>query len=116
MKYCHGDSLEVICDEFDMDEWYIGMSNHLSADIFVILVSANYRIPLTKFFMKRVMVDTIYFLATNFKYAICLQTLKKSNEKNPELRNKDYETTLHACKDFYDLHQLYLAMLKELIY
>ena len=25
---------------------------------------------------------------------------RKEIEKNPELRNKDYETTLHACKRF----------------
>ena len=104
MKYCHGDSLEVICDEeFDMDEWYIGMSNHLSwADIFVILVSANYRIPLTKFFMKRELwwIPFIFLANKTLNMPFVYRHSRKEIEKNPELRNKDYETTLHACKRF----------------
>ena len=104
MKYCHGNSLEIICEEdFDMDQWYIGMSNHLSwADIFVILVSANYKIPLTKFFMKRELwwIPFIFLANKTLNMPFVYRHSKKEIAKNPELRNKDYETTLHACKRF----------------
>ena len=56
MLLMHGDNIELVGDEkdFKMDEWYMAMSNHQSwADIFVLLVSANYKIPLLKFFMKQ---------------------------------------------------------------
>jgi len=78
MKIMHKDSIKVFDDnEFDKNAWYMAVSNHQSwADIFILLVAAHKRIPLLKFFMK------------------------KELEKNPDLRFKDYENTLNACKRF----------------
>ena len=56
MLIMHGDNIKLIekNKEFARDEWYMAMSNHQSwADIFVLLVAANYKIPLLKFFMKK---------------------------------------------------------------
>ena len=56
MLLMHGDSIIIIeeHEELDQDDWYMAMSNHQSwADIFVLLVAANYKLPLLKFFMKK---------------------------------------------------------------
>ncbi len=55
MLLMHGNNISVINNQkFDKNEWYMAMSNHQSwADIFILLVAANYKLPLLKFFMKR---------------------------------------------------------------
>ena len=56
MLLMHGNTIELTGNEdgFDGSKWYMAMSNHQSwADIFVLLVTANYKIPLLKFFMKK---------------------------------------------------------------
>ena len=55
MLLMHGNTIQVINEQkFDSNTWYMAMSNHQSwADIFVLLVTANHRIPLLKFFMKK---------------------------------------------------------------
>ena len=55
MLLMHGNTIQVINEQkFDANTWYMAMSNHQSwADIFVLLVTANHRIPLLKFFMKK---------------------------------------------------------------
>ena len=55
MLLMHGNNISIINDEeFDKNDWYMAMSNHQSwADIFILLTSANYKLPLLKFFMKK---------------------------------------------------------------
>ena len=55
MILIHGNKIQIINNEtLSTKDWYLGISNHQSwADIFIILASANYKIPLIRFFMKK---------------------------------------------------------------
>ena len=105
MLLMHGDNIELVGDEkdFKMDEWYMAMSNHQSwADIFVLLVSANYKIPLLKFFMKKELwwIPFIFLANKTLNMPFVNRHSKEQIEKNPSLRTKDYENTIKSCKRF----------------
>ena len=104
MLLMHGNRIQIINEtEYDLDKWYMAMSNHQSwADIFVLLVTANYKIPLLKFFMKKELawIPFIFLANKTLNMPFVNRHSKKAIEKNPSLRFKDYENTLKSCKRF----------------
>ena len=104
IKIMHRDSMQVFDNnEFDKNAWYMAISNHQSwADIFILLVAAHKRIPLLKFFMKKELawIPFIFLANKTLNMPFVNRHSKKELEKNPNLRNKDYENTLKACKRF----------------
>ena len=104
MKIMHRDSMQVFDDnEFDKNQWYMAVSNHQSwADIFILLVAAHKRIPLLKFFMKKELawIPFVFLANKTLNMPFVNRHTKKQLEKNPNLRFKDYENTLLACKRF----------------
>ena len=105
MLTMHGDNIKLIekNKEFSLDEWYMAMSNHQSwADIFVLLVAANYKIPLLKFFMKKELwwIPFVFLANKTLNMPFVNRHSKAAIEKDPSLRTKDYENTLKSCKRF----------------
>ena len=105
MILMHGNNIELIGEEkdFKMDEWYMAMSNHQSwADIFILLTSANYKLPLLKFFMKKELwwIPFVFLANKTLNMPFVNRHTKKEIEQNPSLRNQDYENTLKSCKRF----------------
>ena len=104
MKIMHRDSMQVFDNnEFDKNQWYMAVSNHQSwADIFILLVAAHKRIPLLKFFMKKELawIPFVFLANKTLNMPFVNRHTKKQLEKNPNLRFKDYENTLLACKRF----------------
>ena len=105
MLLMHGNTIQLIGnhDNFDKTKWYMAMSNHQSwADIFVLLVSANHKIPLLKFFMKKELawIPFIFLANKTLNMPFVNRHSKKAIEKDPSLRTKDYENTLKSCKRF----------------
>ena len=101
----HGNNIELIGDdkEFKMDEWYMAMSNHQSwADIFVLLVSANYKIPLLKFFMKKELwwIPFVFLANKTLNMPFVNRHSKEEVKKDPSLRTRDYKNTIKSCKRF----------------
>ncbi|MDA9610958.1 acetyltransferase [Gammaproteobacteria bacterium] len=104
MKIMHRDAMQVLDNnEFDKNKWYMAVSNHQSwADIFILLVAAHKRIPLLKFFMKKELawIPFVFLANKTLNMPFVNRHSKKQLEKNPNLRFKDYENTLMACKRF----------------
>ena len=105
MLLMHGNNIRVINDNgaFERDEWYMAMSNHQSwADIFVLLVAANYKLPLLKFFMKRELwwIPFVFVANKTLNMPFVNRHSKEAIRKDPSLRTKDYENTIKACKRF----------------
>ena len=105
MLLMHGNNIRVINDNgaFERDEWYMAMSNHQSwADIFVLLVAANYKLPLLKFFMKRELwwIPFVFIANKTLNMPFVNRHSKEAIRKDPSLRTKDYENTVKACKRF----------------
>ena len=104
MKIMHRDSMQVFDNnEFDKNQWYMAVSNHQSwADIFILLVAAHKRIPLLKFFMKKELawIPFVFLANKTLNMPFVNRHSKKQLGKNPNLRFKDYENTLLACKRF----------------
>ena len=105
MLIMHGNNINVIDDndDYDRDKWYMAMSNHQSwADIFILLVVANYKIPLLKFFMKKELwwIPFIFLANKTLNMPFVNRHSKDAIEKDPSLRMKDYKNTLKSCKRF----------------
>ena len=104
MLLMHGNNISVINNqEFDKNEWYMAMSNHQSwADIFILLVAANYKLPLLKFFMKRELwwIPFVFLANKTLNMPFVNRHSRKEIEQNPSLRNQDYKNTLKSCKRF----------------
>ena len=105
MLLMHGNNINIIddYDQYDRDKWYMAMSNHQSwADIFVLLVVANYKIPLLKFFMKKELwwIPFIFLANKTLNMPFVNRHSKKAIENDPTLRTKDYKNTIKSCKRF----------------
>tara|TARA_B100000575_G_scaffold94095_1_gene75020 strand:- start:49 stop:945 length:897 start_codon:yes stop_codon:yes gene_type:complete len=108
MLIMHGNNIQVINnnnddDEYALDEWYMAMSNHQSwADIFILLASANYKIPLLKFFMKKELwwIPFIFLANKTLNMPFVNRHTRDEILKDPSLRLRDYENTLKSCKRF----------------
>lgn len=85
------------------DEWYLLAANHQSwLDIFVLQKVFNRRIPFLKFFLKQ---ELIWFPFLGIAWwALDFPFMKRYSrefqEKHPELRGKDLETTRKMCARF----------------
>ena len=105
MLMMHGNTIKVISNEdnFNLNEWYMAMSNHQSwADIFVLLVCANYKIPLLKFFMKKDLwwIPFVFLANKTLNMPFVNRHSKEELKNDPSLRTIDYENTLKSCKRF----------------
>tara|TARA_B100000767_G_C19743911_1_gene527550 strand:+ start:589 stop:1467 length:879 start_codon:yes stop_codon:yes gene_type:complete len=104
MLFMHGDKIKIIDNqEYDLSKWYMAMSNHQSwADIFILLVVANHKLPLLKFFMKKELawIPFVFLANKTLNMPFVNRHSKNELERNPSLRFKDYENTLKACKRF----------------
>ena len=106
MQFMYGKhSIQIISnDKLSTDDWYLAMSNHSSwADIFVILVATNYRIPLLKMFMKKELwwIPFVFLANKTLNMPFVHRHSRAEIEKNPNLRYKDYENTIKSCKRFH---------------
>lgn len=90
--------------DFNPKGWYMVVSNHQTwADILIISLALHRRVPTLKFFMKKELLWSLplaglacYVLGYPF-----LERHKRSDvRRNPELKNKDIETTKVACQKF----------------
>lgn len=85
------------------DSWYLVVSNHQSwADVMVLQKAFHQRIPFLKFFVKQELIWVpILGLAW---WALDMPFMKRYSKeflaRHPELRGKDLETTLEACRRF----------------
>ena len=104
MLLMHGNTIQVINEQkFDSNTWYMAMSNHQSwADICVLLVTANHRIPLLKFFMKKELwwIPFVFLANQTLNMPFVNRHSKEAIKKNPSLRHKDFKNTLKSCKRF----------------
>ena len=106
MQLMHGkNSIQVFDDNnLSKDEWYLAISNHSSwADIFIILTATNYKIPLLKIFMKNELwwIPFVFLANTTLNMPFVHRHSREALKKNPELRYKDYESTIKSCKRFH---------------
>ena len=106
MQLMHGkNSIQVFDDNnLSKDEWYLAISNHSSwADIFIILTATNYKIPLLKIFMKKELwwIPFVFLANTTLNMPFVHRHSREALKKNPELRYKDYESTIKSCKRFH---------------
>ena len=102
MIFIHGNKIQIINDEtLSTKDWYLGISNHQSwADIFIILASSNYKIPLIRFFMKKELkwVPFVYLANKCLNMPFVNRHSKEDIEKNPDLQFQDYKNTIAECK------------------
>lgn len=89
------------------DGWYMVVSNHQTwVDILLVSLALHQKTPLLKFFMKKELLWSLPI--AGFACAILgypfLERQKRSDiRKNPELKNKDVETTRKACEKFKEI-------------
>lgn len=84
--------------------WYLLICNHQSwMDILVLGIFFRHKVPILKFFMKKELLWTLplaglasYILG----YPFMARHSHEEIRKNPELKNKDIETTRMACQKF----------------
>lgn len=99
--------LDVSGDEgLKYKEWYLITSNHQSwADILIMQMVLNRRIPSLKFFIKQELIKVpllgLAWWALDFPFM--KRYSKEELAKHPELKGKDLETTRRACAKF--MHQ-----------
>ena len=106
LQLMHGKhSIQIISDQnLSVDNWYLAISNHSSwADIFVILVATNYRVPLLKIIMKKELwwIPFVFLANKALNMPFVHRHSRLEIEKNPSLRLKDYENTIQSCKRFH---------------
>ena len=90
-------------DNISTKNWYIGMSNHMSwADIFVLLFTSNYKIPLLKFFMKKELkwIPIIYLVHKTIDMPFLNRHKASEIRSNPSLKSLDFENARVAAKRF----------------
>ena len=90
-------------DNISTKSWYIGMSNHMSwADIFVLLFTSNYKLPLLKFFMKKELkwIPIIYLVHKTIDMPFLNSHKPGEIRSNPSLKTLDFENAKAAAKKF----------------
>lgn len=93
-------------DSLDYRNWYLVTSNHQSwADILLLQMVFNRRIPLLKFFLKQELIKVpilgLCWWALDFPFM--KRYSKAEIEANPSLKGKDLETTRKACEKFKEM-------------
>ncbi|HPI92846.1 MAG TPA: acyltransferase [Deltaproteobacteria bacterium] len=85
-------------------QWYFLNCNHQSwADILVLLITFNGRIPFFKFFLKK-QLFWVPLLGTSWwalDYPFMERFSREFLEKNPHMKGKDLETTRRACEHYH---------------
>ena len=90
-------------EEMDKRSWYLSLSNHQSwADIFIVQMITNRKVPMLKFFMKFVL---IYVPVIGICWwALDMPFLKRYSkdqlERNPSLRGKDFASMKRSFKKY----------------
>ena len=77
----------------DKRSWYLSLSNHQSwADIFIVQMITNRKVPMLKFFMKFVLiyVPVIGICWWALDMPFLKRYTKDQLERNPSLRGKDF--------------------------
>ena len=93
-------------ESLNKNEWYLTTSNHQSwADIFMVQMLTNKKIPMLKFFMKHVL---IYVPVIGICWwALDMPFLKRYSkgqiEKNPKLKGRDFKE-MRKSLNHYSLH------------
>jgi len=91
-------------EQLTYNEWYLLIANHQSwADILILQDIFNEKIPTLKFFLKKELLWTLPFgswACWLLGFPFMHRYSKKVLTKHPELKNKDIETTKHACQRF----------------
>lgn len=88
-------------DELNIKEWTLVTSNHLSfIDVWAMLKAATGPVPFYKFFIKRELlyVPLLGLCWWGMDYIFMRRYSKEKLAKNPELKNKDIETTRRTIK------------------
>lgn len=84
--------------------WYLMISNHRSwLDILIIGIFFNRKIPLLKFFMKKELLWTLPIAGVDcyiLGYPFMERHSPSEIRRNPDLRNKDIQTTKRSCEKF----------------
>lgn len=90
--------------ELKRDAWYMVVSNHQTwVDILVISLALHRKVPTLKFFMKKELLWSLPFAGLAcyvLGYPFLGRHSRQEIRKNPELKNKDIETTKKACEIF----------------
>ena len=90
-------------ESLNKNEWYLTTSNHQSwADIFMVQMLTNRKIPMLKFFMKHVLiyVPVIGICWWALDMPFLKRYTKKQLEKNPKLVGKDVKEMKRALKHY----------------
>ncbi len=86
------------------NHWYFVFANHQSwVDILILQEIFNRKIPMLKFFMKQELLWSLPFggiACWMLDFPFMKRPSKAELRKNPDLRNKDIETTKLACAKF----------------
>lgn len=90
--------------ELKQNGWYMVVSNHQTwVDILIVSLALHRKVPVLKFFMKKELLWSLPFagLASYILgYPFLGRHSRQEIRKNPELKNKDIETTKKACEIF----------------
>lgn len=92
--------------EMRLDRNYLLVSNHKSwVDIFVLLNTTSGRIPLTRFFMKQVLlwIPVVGFVAWTMDFPVMRRYTREYLAKHPEKRGQDLATVRRACERFKEI-------------
>ena len=87
----------------DKRSWYLSLSNHQSwADIFIVQMITNRKVPMLKFFMKFVLiyVPVIGICWWALDMPFLKRYTKDQLERNPSLRGKDFVSMKRSFKKY----------------
>tara|TARA_A100001035_G_scaffold109210_1_gene85516 strand:- start:875 stop:1759 length:885 start_codon:yes stop_codon:yes gene_type:complete len=93
-------------ESLNKNEWYLTTSNHQSwADIFMVQMLTNKKIPMLKFFMKHVLiyVPVIGICWWALDMPFLKRYSKEQIEKNPKLKGRDFKE-MRKSLNHYSLH------------
>lgn len=90
--------------ELKRDGWYMVVGNHQTwVDILIVSLALHRKVPTLKFFMKKELLWSLPVVGLAcyvLGYPFLGRHSRQEIRKNPELKNKDIETTKKACEIF----------------
>lgn len=93
-------------DQVRRNEWYLLLANHQSwADIIILQIIFNRKIPMPKFFMKKELLWTLPFASWAcwlLDFPFMARYTKREIARNPQLKGKDIAAARAACEKFRD--------------
>ena len=99
----------------DKRSWYLSLSNHQSwADIFIVQMITNRKVPMLKFFMKFVLiyVPVIGICWWALDMPFLKRYTKNQLKRNPSLRGKDFASMKDLLKSIVFIRSLFLVLPK----